>query len=380
MRLVILSSFVSSILARGTHAHADAPVDFIDDARQLLVVGACAEGTAPVAPKIYAAHCKAVTAAQHSYRDNWIAPAREFFAAHVPATIPTQVVYPFAGGDLSSVLTVFPRAEEITTLSLEPAGDPRGLRTLPARQVKLALRVVATELTSLYESNFSRTLAMIDAMRAGKLPTQLIFSLSALSLHGYEPTQLRYFELSEQGAIRYLTAADLTRIDAIKDTSKRNRALANMELQFRKRGTTRVQTYRHIMANLDDVHLKTTPNALRYLETKPRIAAMTKAASFLLAFDAFTRIRSYLLERTDWMVSDASGVAPKWGKPAGFEYETYGTFARAEMDAGIAITPSWKAEFDRQPKRPLEFRFGYPDVNFKHNLIVMRRTDNAVAH
>ena len=62
---------------------------------------------------------------------------------------------------------------------------------LHARQIAAALPTVATELKSFYESNFSRTLAMIDAMRAGKLPTQLIFSLSALALHGYEPIQLR---------------------------------------------------------------------------------------------------------------------------------------------------------------------------------------------
>jgi hypothetical protein len=369
MRLVI----ASFVLLLSTPSFADTSVDFIADARQLLVVGACAEGTTTIKPKLYAAHCKAVRAAQADYQKKWLGPAREFFATNVPKSIPKQVVYPFAGGDLSTALTVFPDADEITTLSLEPAGDPRALRMLTERQISAALRTVAVELKSLYESNFSRTLAMIDAMRASKLPTQLIFSLSALALHGYEPTQLRYFQLTDTGAIRYLTKADLVRIDAIKDTMRRNKELSNVELQFQKKGTTRVQTFRHIMANLDDKHLKTAPNALRYLETKPKISAMTKAASFLLAFDGFATIRKYLLARTEWMVSDASGVAPKWGKPAGFEYETHGTFARSEMDVGVAITPSWKAEFDRQPKRPLKFRFGYPDVHFKHNLIIMRR-------
>lgn len=369
MRLVI----ASLVMLLSAPTFADTPVDFIADARELLVVGACAEGTSTIKPKLYARHCKAVRAAQADFQKNWLAPARAFFAANVPKPIPKQVVYPFAGGDLTTALTVFPDADEITTLSLEPAGDPRALRKLSERQIAAALPTVATELASFYESNFSRTMAMIDAMRAGKLPTQLIFSLSALALHGYEPIQLRYFQLTDTGTIRYLTEADLVRIDGIKNTMQRNKELANVELQFQKKGTTRVQTFRHIMANLDDKHLKATPNALRYLETKPKISAMTKAASFLLAFDSFTTIRKYLLDHTEWMVSDASGVAPKWGKPAGFEYETHGTFARSEMDVGVAITPSWKAEFDRQPKRPLKFRFGYPDVNFKHNLIIMRK-------
>ena len=60
-------------------------------------------------------------------------PARAFFAAHVPKDVPKKVVYPFAGGDLSTALTVYPDADEITNMSLEPAGDPRDIDTLAAR-------------------------------------------------------------------------------------------------------------------------------------------------------------------------------------------------------------------------------------------------------
>ena len=44
--------------------------------------------------------------------------------------MPKTVVYPFGGGDLLSALVAFPDATEITTISLEQAGDPRRLRTL----------------------------------------------------------------------------------------------------------------------------------------------------------------------------------------------------------------------------------------------------------
>src|SRR5690606_5649584 len=121
------------------------------------------------------------------------------FAEHVPADVPKKVVYPFAGGDLSTALTVFPDADEITTLSLEPAGDPRALSKLEDKQVRAALRVVEKELSSLYRSSFSVTMNMIGAMRIGRLPTQLIFSLSALTIHGYEPVSMRYFRLTKDG-------------------------------------------------------------------------------------------------------------------------------------------------------------------------------------
>src|SRR5262249_15566954 len=162
-----------------------------------------------------------VNQAQTDYKDNWVKKAHEFFADKVPKALPKAVVYPFAGGDLSTALTVFPDAEEITTLSLEPAGDPRTLEALlgspgeakakPGKAAKAekadkaaradaeepkakkakpnpllekALGTIQSELKFLYRVNFSNTANMITAMRVGELPTQLVFGLSALKVHG----------------------------------------------------------------------------------------------------------------------------------------------------------------------------------------------------
>lgn len=339
------------------------------------MVGACAEGTPPatVKPAVLDAHCKKVRAAQEDYKKSWLTLASEFFKTNVPAGIPKTVVYPFAGGDLSTALTVYPDADEITTLSLEPAGDPTSLARLSQGELKSSLAVVATELSSLYRANFSVTMNMIGAMRGGKLPTQLIFGLSALTIHGYEPVSLRYFQLAEDGSIQYVTDDDLVKIEALKDNGKRNTALSNIELRFKKKGGTREQVYRHIMANLDDAHLRKYPAALKYLEAKGQVAGMTKAASYLLSFDDFKTMRKYVVEHVAWMVSDSTGLPPKYGKEAGFEYETWGTYEKSNMKAGGTVTPAWRALYAEQPKRSLAFRFGYPDGKFHGHLIIMRK-------
>jgi hypothetical protein len=117
-----------------------------------------------------------------------------------------------------------------------------------------------------------------------------------------------------------------------------------------------------------------TPGPLRHLAAKGHVAAMTKAASYLLSFDDFATMRRYLIDHVDWMVSDTTGLPPAHGTPAGFEYETYGTFERSNMKAGGSVAPAWRAMFRAQPKRPLAFRFGYPDGKWRGHLVVMRRT------
>jgi hypothetical protein len=371
MRLHLL---VTAALLIPATARADEAAELVDEAKELLIVGACADGTpTKVKPDAIAAHCKALKKMQADYKGSWQAHATAFFDKHVPKSIPKTVVYPFAGGDLASALAVFPDADEITTIALEPAGDPRALAKLSPKEIAAQLRLSAKGMDLLYRRNYSHTMDMIDFMRGAKLPTQLIFSLSALSLYGYEPTSMKYFTLVDGGGIKYLTKADLDAADKIKDVGKRNMALANVEIKFRKIGGKKQQTFRHLVANLDDQHLKKSPQALDHLVKKGRISAMTKAASFLLMFDGFNTMRKYIIDNVDWMVSDATGLSPKYGKSVGFEYETHGTFERSEMDAGAPFSPVWAAEFKAQPKRDLKFRFGYPDHKFRNHLIIMRK-------
>lgn len=372
---MLLCAAASARAEAPTPAPAGAPQEMLDEGQALMVVGACADGSAAkIKPEVYTAHCKALRAAQDDYKKQWLSSASDFFKANVPAGLPKTVVYPFAGGDLATALAVYPDADEITTISLEPAGDPRALGRLSEAELKAALPGVSKELTSLYRFNYEKTMDMIGAMTSARLPTQLIFSLSALWIHGYELTGMRYFTLTPEGDVHYLTPDEVKKLDAITNVLKRNREYSNVELRFRKKGGHE-QIYRHLLANLDDEHLKAAPSTLAYLEKKGRIAGMTKAASYLLTFDNFKGMRKYIIDHVEWMVSDSTGLAPKYGTPAGFEYEMWGQYEVSNMPEGKWITPQWTALYAAQPKRPLKFRFGYPSGSPKHtaHLIIMRK-------
>lgn len=394
LALVVVGCLLASPVVAAPH---DPPPghDFTPIGKRLLVVGACGDGPAPegYSAAMIEKHCGVIKRAQQEYLEGWVKPAREFFAHKVPQGLPTKVVYPFAGGDLGTALTVYPNAEEITTMSLEPAGDPRTLEVLNApaiaaaakakpdatpkvpKALEKALGTVQYELKFLYRVNFSNTLNMIEAMRGGALPTQLIFGLSALKTHGYEVVSLRYFKLDAEGNIQYLTDADVAKAPDPRNTGtagQRNRIFANSEIRFRK-GSGPIQIHRHIQVNLDNDHLKKDPRVLKHLQAKGKVAAMTKAASYLISWQQFTTIRKYLIDNVVWMVSDATGVPPKYGKPAGFEYETYGQFVGPHIGAGNQASKDWRAEFEAQPRRELKFRFGYYDAKLVNHLVIMRK-------
>ena len=372
----------------GLSAQVDAPelpdagANFIDQARVLFRVATCgSSGEIPARFDMAAVtrHCEDLQRAYADYKKTWVDVARPFLVALEPKGLPRTVVYPFGGGDLVSALATFPEAFEITTISLEPAGDVRLVEKLAPEHLAHELAAHRAHLERLFEKAHSRT-DNLEKEAQAELPGEIVFALAALVVHGAEPTGLRYFRLKSDGSIDYVTQAD---IDAEAHHPKALRSLFdNVEVRFRlgtdpadasRPAPTRV--LRHIAFNLDDAHLKADPALLAHLTLKGKVAAMTKAATHLLWNDHFGLIRGWLVDHTDWMVSDSTGIPPRIAQPAGYVQDTYGTF---DGPAPFG-TPDGKDAndlkhlFASEPTRDLPFRYGYPDKNGHAHMIVTHR-------
>jgi hypothetical protein len=367
-------------------------VDFIEQARLLFRVAACGKEEGPLPPRfdpaVVAKHCEELTHAYAEYRRAWLDVAAPFLASLRPADLPPVVVYPFGGGDLVTALATFPSANEITTISLEPAGDVRPIDSLAADRLAHELALHRAHLERLYEKAHSRT-DNLEKESQAELPGEVVFDLAALVIHDAQPVALAYFRLQPDGSIHYVTQAD---IDAQAHHPKALRSLFdNVELRFQggegsgPGGAAHVRVLRHIAYNLDDEHLKADPALLAYLNSRGKVAAMTKAASHLLWSEHFASIRGWLLGHTDWMISDSTGIPPRFAHPAGFTQDTYGEFdgpapfgllnSRDASDFKHLFAMQAPGETDggAGAKRELAFRYGYPDRAGHAHLIVTRR-------
>jgi hypothetical protein len=107
------------------------------------------------------------------------------------------------------------------------------------------------------------------------------------------------------------------------------------------------------------------------------VSALTTPASSPLWDPWFSPIRGWLLGHMAWMISDATGVGPGDAKAAGFVQDTYGAFTGVFHGGDLKPTRKWQAAFvalfASQPRRPLPFRFGYPDASGHYQLVVTRR-------
>lgn len=359
------------------------PVEFDEALKVLSSVAACDGTPAPARfdAKAVADHCKALDAIFADYERRWATPARPFFRELVPKDAPKKVIYPFGGADLLTALVVYPELEEITSVSLEAGGDPRSILRTDAPDLMKHLGLHRRFMAQLVKFNHSRTLDLA-LLKGTPLPSQLIFALVGLRVHGYEPVGLRAIRLEQDGAVHYFTAADVAAADKLAEGlrgSVRNRRLndlfAGYELRFKKRGVASapVQVYRHFQANLANDELAKDGRILKHLAAKGRVAAITKAASYLLWWGNFKTIRDFLMEHVAWMVSDSTGLNPMHlGQD--WEQTVYGRFNGTFLKSSVEGITALEALYAAQPKRPLPFDyFGYPDRHKHGHLIVTRR-------
>lgn len=226
-------------LCTADRARAESGRDFIDEARLIYRIVACGELAAPTAgtetpgaaaagddwerrsARVVDGHCRIQRKRVARFQRRYAERARPFLAKLRPEGLPTTVVYPFGGGDLASALVTYPDATEITTLSLEHAGDPRRIQGLRRRDLRDQLRLFRDSISGLLHNHDSASENM-RKLEQGPIPGQLAFFLQALVALDYEPVSLRFFRLEDDGSIRYLSEAD---IEQLAPTLARKKAM-----------------------------------------------------------------------------------------------------------------------------------------------------------
>jgi hypothetical protein len=313
-------------------------------------------------------------------RKDFVNKARPFIAGLLPRNLPKKVIYPFGGGDLLTALATYPDATEITTISLESAGDPRRLIKATRQNLRDALKEFRTMLVYLLVMHDSQT-ANLPPFERGIVPGQLAFSLAAAVVFDYEPVSLKYFCIEPDGKLYYFTQSDIAAQEHMKSKKLASfmpdpdfsPAFRNMELILRRRapGTgPEIIVHRHIAANLSNRNFGTSP-LKKHLENKGKISAMTKAGGYLLWKNDFSVLRDYLLANMAFMISDSTGILPRHASAAGFKQIPFGTFHGAFLDKNggddaAELRRFWKS----QPYRQLPFRYGYSDILGANHLMI----------
>ncbi|MBL9154677.1 MAG: hypothetical protein JNK37_19515 [Verrucomicrobiales bacterium] len=227
---------------------------------------------------------------------------------------PKTLFYLFGGPDLVSAATLFPGVELYTLGGLEPVGQIPDLRTMSPEALAQSLAQVRHNLRSIQEKGFFETREMRTDLAQGSVsgvwPILALFAVRT----GHEVTEWSRIGLDRDGRV---IAGGAT-----------GGGPQGVQLTLRSADPAAgTQTVHYFSADVSDAGLGRDGRYLAYLSDQSPGGTYLKAASYLMHEDSFSRIRGFLLERSVFILQDASGIPAARFETGDWDIRTYGRYA-----------------------------------------------------
>jgi len=218
----------------------------------------------------------------------------------------STVFYPFSGPDVLYADTLFPDSKIILMAGLEPVGTMPELSKLESEgKLNAYLSEVRTSLATILSASFFKTKDMKNdfnnEMVNGLLPAMIVF----ISREGHSIDNLQYVTLARDGTVH-----------------PRGSASGAPGVQISYDG----KTVLYFQTDLGNDGLRDNPGYIRLMKRLSPGVTYLKAASYLLYEDYFSSIRNAILDDSDGVVEDDSGIPFRYFDPKQWNVIPYGNY------------------------------------------------------
>jgi hypothetical protein len=309
---------------------------------------------------LYQNYSTSINKAWQKVEKTKIQPIITFRDSFIPETSKfSTLFYPFSGGDFLYAHTFFPNADTFILVGLEPAGTWFSKDSLSPKQQESYLSNLNQSLFFSNELGFFRTLSMEKELNQPYLDGTLHPILFYLSRLGLKVLRIFPQSISPEGSL----------IPAIDSASHFVNTVEFLEPSTQKR---KILIY--ISQDLSNSGLNSKPGFLNFIQQKDSLAVFLKAASYLLHQSSFSTIRKLILESSQAILQDDSGVPLRELKKEFTHIEVFGAY-----DKTISLFTSFYQEDlktlfqDSSQVRNPGFIIGYNQKFRQTNLIFAQK-------
>lgn len=313
------------------------------------------------------AHRRALGQSFAQLRQQQIEPVTRFARAELgdSASSPKRVYYPFSGPDALYLLTLFPDAENSILTGLEPIGQVPDFSGLDADGIRSGLAEVRRSLYAILSFSFFRTNDLIVDLRrsrfSGVTPILFVFLAEA----GYAVLDVRYLWLTPQGV--------LCLADAEQAAKPPQGTIAGVEIEYFLPSDAGFRRLQYFAADLGDGGLRRTPQYLDYIAAFDPQATYLKSASYLMYKPYFSLVRKLILDHSEMVLQDDSGIPHVWFRPALWQATLFGRYGSPIPLFNNWQQPGLRAAYADGDAKPLEFGIGYRHRRNDSNLQLYRK-------
>ncbi len=267
--------------------------------------------------------------------------------------------YPFSGADFLHADLFFSGHDHIAMMALEPIGTFPELQNAPDTTVNKYLARLKKSMNAILGLSFFRTIAMADDFKS-----ELDGTLHVL-VHFMARTD---HEVLFQEQVAILPDGQLTNdLSAISDST-----YVGNRFYFKKQGSDKVKTLTYFAANVQDkpYHsrgglvakgLETRTDLVAYFKQLNIKTTYLKSASYLMHRPTFSIIRSTILDESEYVLQDDSGIPVGFFDESKWNLTFYGNYSFPISLFAERHQEDLKEIYAKKEKtvKPLPFGIGY---------------------
>ena len=269
------------------------------------------------------------------------------------------MLYPFSGPDFLNAYLLFPRCDTYVMFGLEAPGGVPPFESMSVDEAGLFLKDMRVALTDFLARNYFITSRMAKQLQTPRLKGVLPLMLASMGLLDVRIIAIDPFDLGPGS----------------EAARRAGRRAQGVKITFSHAQVGKPQTLYYLSLDATDKALAANPEFLPFLAQFGSSVTFLKSASYLLHGNEFAGTRKVLLDSTDLLVQDDTGIPYRYLRDRGFEVRLFGRYVRPIRDFNYGYQQDLAAAYRTSGKvADLPFPFGYHWQDGRSGLILARGT------
>ena len=336
------------VFAQAAAAETAAAVATADDSAKILA-GMPPSANSPLASYTkdgsWQQHAKRFDAAWAALDKRQLSKIKAWSTQYLPPR-KQAVFYFFSGPDFLYADAFYPGADTYVMAALEPVGEIPDLTGMSRGQVEGGIGRIENSLNTVLNYSFFITKKMRGELSGGRFGGTLPILYVFLERSGKTIRDASLVALDADGNVK-----------PANDPGLPKNAPRGAKITFSTGADGKPQTLYYFSTDLSNDGVKTS-GFLKFCDTFGLADSFIKSASYLLHADSFSTIRSYIVDHSDVVVEDDSGVPVRFFKPDEWQLMAFGNYV-----APLGIFPHTYQpmlhDLYRKRTAALDFGIGY---------------------
>lgn len=295
------------------------------------------------------------------------------------ASLDRNVFYPFSGPDFINIYTLYPNSKRYILFGLENPGSPPDVSRLDQKQQRAFLAHVQKSLASILRWSFFRTLSMRRDFNNKSLDGLNPVLLAFMARKGNRILDLTSVRIAGDSRL-YAIYNDNAHPPKVRDlpeykpqTKSKFKPIPGVRIRFLSPGSKKIQELIFLSFNVSDQGLKTFGQFPDFVSANCPCSTYLKAASYLMHNSSFSIIRKVVLNQSDFLLEDDSGIPIRYFPKSKWDRTFYGRYHTPIPLFKNRVQQDLRKEYRINKVRPLNFGIGYNYIKGTSNLMAARK-------